>query len=253
MKRGLDMDKIAKGLGAERRGKVSATGGYFGALQLLADVEARFRVPPGGGRATDPRWTERRLVPLTPQTLTRLEELAAKLREQSPVPIEPMQLAGLLLEKTTEQVSEGEAARLLRPTAARVSMPDSVQCGHCGAFLSETGDQTDRLPCPHCGSNMRTMNVSVLDELEFKEQLGMKAIDPTQTGKRKVRIEQLVGDDLHRKSGKWHKKVRVIDRGNNRYLETITDPETGDVIRHCEEPLTDHQERGSAKPRQSNA
>ena len=69
MKRRLDMDKIARRLGAERRGKVSAKGGYFGALQVLADVEAMFRVPARGGRPTDPRWTERRLVPLAPQTL----------------------------------------------------------------------------------------------------------------------------------------------------------------------------------------
>jgi hypothetical protein len=69
MKKQLNMDKIARGLGAERRGKVSAKGGYFGAMQVLADVEATFRVPQGGGRPTDPRWTERRLVPLAPQTL----------------------------------------------------------------------------------------------------------------------------------------------------------------------------------------
>ena len=30
----LDMERIAKELGAERCGKVSAHGGYFGALQL---------------------------------------------------------------------------------------------------------------------------------------------------------------------------------------------------------------------------
>lgn len=30
----LDMDQIAKALGAERRGKVVAQGGYFGAVQL---------------------------------------------------------------------------------------------------------------------------------------------------------------------------------------------------------------------------
>jgi len=47
MKPQLDMDKIAKGLGAERRGKITSTGGYFGAMQLLADVEARFRGPAG--------------------------------------------------------------------------------------------------------------------------------------------------------------------------------------------------------------
>jgi len=48
------MDKIARALGAACRGKVSATGGYLGAMQLLADIEARFRMPSGGGRATDP-------------------------------------------------------------------------------------------------------------------------------------------------------------------------------------------------------
>ena len=119
MRRGLDMDKIARALGAASQGKVSATGGYFGALQLLADIEARFRVPSGGGRATDPNWTERRLVPLAPRTLARLEELAAKIRKQGQVAIEPMQLAGLLLEKTTEQVSDAEAEKLLRPRTAR--------------------------------------------------------------------------------------------------------------------------------------
>jgi hypothetical protein len=110
------MDKIAGALGASRQGKIPATGGYFGAMQLLADIEARFRVPSGGGRgATDPNWTERRLVPLAPRTLARLEELATRIREQGQVAIEPMQLAGLLLEKTTEQISDAEAAKLLRP------------------------------------------------------------------------------------------------------------------------------------------
>jgi hypothetical protein len=53
----LDMDKIANRFGAERRGKVATGGGYFGAMQLLADIEARFRVPSSGGRPTDPSWT----------------------------------------------------------------------------------------------------------------------------------------------------------------------------------------------------
>ncbi len=84
MKTRLDMDKIAKGLGAERRGAVVSSGGYFGAMQLLADIEARFHVPSGGGRLTDPSWTERRLLPLAPRTLKRLEELAAKVRGCEP-------------------------------------------------------------------------------------------------------------------------------------------------------------------------
>src|SRR5436309_11870805 len=115
MKRKLDMDRIARRLGAERRGKVSATGGYFGALQLLADVEAKFRVPAGGGRPTDPRWTERRLVPLAPETLERLEEITSRVREHGGVNVEPMQLAALLLERTAQQLSEAEAEKLVRP------------------------------------------------------------------------------------------------------------------------------------------
>ena len=119
MKRKLDMDKIGKALGAERQGKVSSTGGYFGALQLLAEIDARFRAPPAGGRATDPNWTERRLVPLAPRTLSRLVEMAAKIREQSHVSIEPMQLAGILLEKTTEQFSDEEAERFFQTTTPK--------------------------------------------------------------------------------------------------------------------------------------
>lgn len=115
MKPELDMDKIAKGLGARRRGRTIASGGYFGAMQLLAEVEARFRVPPGGGRPTDPSWTERRLVPLAPRTLKRLEQITAEVRKQGGASVQPMQLAALLLEKTTERISRKEAEELLRP------------------------------------------------------------------------------------------------------------------------------------------
>jgi hypothetical protein len=115
MRTQLNMDKIAEGLGAERKGKVAATGGYFGAMQLLADIEARFRVPPGGGRPTDPAWTERRLLPLAPRTLKKLEEIVARIHEHGGVNLEPMQLAALLIEKTTEKLSEEDAENLVRP------------------------------------------------------------------------------------------------------------------------------------------
>lgn len=111
----LDMNKIAKGLGARRGGRMLAAGGYFGAMQLLAHAGARFKVPEGGGRRTDPRWTERRLVPLSRRTLGRLEKITAKAREQEGVNLGPMQVAALLLEDLTEQLSVDEAEELLRP------------------------------------------------------------------------------------------------------------------------------------------
>ena len=103
----LDMDKIAKALGATRRGRIEAGGGYFGAAQLVAEARARFRVPTGGGRPTDPAWTEQRLVRLTPRTLAKLERIAARLRTKSGVSVEPMQVAALLLERATERDTSG--------------------------------------------------------------------------------------------------------------------------------------------------
>jgi hypothetical protein len=92
----LDMDRIAKDLGAERCGKVVSRGGYFGAVQLAAEVAARFRVPGRGGRATDPSWSEQRLVRLSTTTLKQLEKLADKAHAS------PMQVAALLLEQAVQ-------------------------------------------------------------------------------------------------------------------------------------------------------
>lgn len=94
----LDMERIAKELGAERCGKVSARGGYFGVLQLAAEVQSRFRVPDGGGRATDPSWSEQRLVRLSPKTLKHLEHLAEQAQAS------PMQVAAILLEQAVQTV-----------------------------------------------------------------------------------------------------------------------------------------------------
>lgn len=110
----VDIDKIAKGLGAKRRGMVPVSGGQFGALQLVADVQARFRVPKGGGRATDPSWKTKRLVPLKEQTLKRLEQLANEIGEKRQIHIEPMQVAAMLLERTLVNATEEDAGEIVK-------------------------------------------------------------------------------------------------------------------------------------------
>jgi hypothetical protein len=42
-------------------------------------------------------------------------------------------------------------------------------------------------------------------------------------------------------------KCALVDRQNDRYLERVWDPESGDIIHECEEPLTQHAGHGSAK------
>ena len=108
----VDINNIARRLGGEVRGEVKSTGGYFGALALAAEVEQRFRSPAGGGRATDPEWTEQRLVRLKPATLKRLQRLAQHLSGRGQK-LAPMQLAALLLEGASEQAEE------------RISEPDA--------------------------------------------------------------------------------------------------------------------------------
>jgi len=113
----VDIDKIAQGLGAQRRGVQEAKSGYFGAMQLVADVKTRFKTPKGGGRATDPAWTQRRILPLADQTLGRLEKLAKKVRAAEDVRIEPMQLAALILERTLESLTDEDTEKLIQRSA----------------------------------------------------------------------------------------------------------------------------------------
>ncbi len=114
MKKPVDIEKIAKGLGAHRLGVQQAKGGYFGAMQLVADVKTRFRTPKGGGRPTDPEWTQRRIVPLAEQTLGRLEQLAKRVGEAENVRVEPMQVAALILERTLESMTDEDAGKLIQ-------------------------------------------------------------------------------------------------------------------------------------------
>lgn len=113
----MDMNRIANALGAERRGGVRAGSGHFGAMQLVADVQARFRTPAGGGRSTDPAWTEKRLLPLAPDTLDRLDRLARAIGKQG-VSISPLQVAALLLERAISDVNDEEALELVRKPRA---------------------------------------------------------------------------------------------------------------------------------------
>ena len=122
----------------------------------------------------------------------------------------------------------------------------SVFCDVCGLALEEDAscpaDQRD--PCPVCGSTTRKFHGVLRDTIMFKEKLRMKGRHP-EGGK--PFIEQVSGDDLHRKSGKWMKLSRIIDRDNDTYSEVVTDPETGKVIHKSEEQLSKHRGHGSAK------
>lgn len=104
----LDHSRLSRNLGSTIRGRAKATGGYFGALQIAESVRRRFRPPPGGGRARDRGWTMKRLIPIRPETLARLEKLAIEVSALVDYRVEPLQVAALLIERDLEAFSKDE-------------------------------------------------------------------------------------------------------------------------------------------------
>ncbi len=122
------------------------------------------------------------------------------------------------------------------------------KCAGCGTVRSRSPEPQLRVPCPACGSMARVIEVSLGDSLEFHESLGFKQ---KRIGQSKPIAEGVSGDEFFRKEARWVKKERLIDRQANRYRENVTDPATGAVIHHRDEPLDQHIGHGSAKPKRT--
>lgn len=117
-------------------------------------------------------------------------------------------------------------------------------CANCGSEVQVTHKE----PCAACGATARhfeqTINVQASSRVSIKgEATGRKLTG----GKRRI-AEFFDGWDLRKSVGDWVRKTRMINRPANRYFERVED-EAGNVIRHCDEPLSDHHNRGSAKPK----
>jgi len=113
----IDHDRLAKSLGF--RGRVQATSGYFGALQVAEEVRRRFKPSVGGGRARDPRWTAKRLMPVRPETLSRLQALANEVSDIVEYRVEPLQVAAVLVERDLETLDSREVVEAVTAAARK--------------------------------------------------------------------------------------------------------------------------------------
>jgi hypothetical protein len=145
----------------------------------------------------------------------------------------------------------GNAGGKAFPQVATVSLMAgettyATSCAECGAELPESPEipPAERTPCETCGSLARRFSVGLSATLEVHSQLSVKA---KSAGERRPFVEQKVGDDLHRRTGRWSRLVRLIDRRNDRYLEHIEDAGTGDVLSHVDTSLRSHRGHGDAK------
>ena len=121
-----------------------------------------------------------------------------------------------------------------------------VTCQDCGATLEEAPSTLpeNRQPCPSCGSVARHVMVTVHDTVTAHASIALKARSP---GEKRPFMEQKQGDSFSLKRGRWMQLLQIVDRRNNRYRKRVTDPETGEVLRDLDEPLTGHVGYGDAR------
>jgi hypothetical protein len=113
-----------------------------------------------------------------------------------------------------------------------------ITCDECGVPLDPGTPKGS--PCPECGCKVQRLHVVVSETITIHSAEGFRIRMKGTAGWVK---EHLQGADLHRKSGKWMHKERTIDKEGDRYREVVIDPKTGEVVHHCDEPLSEHRSR----------
>jgi hypothetical protein len=133
-------------------------------------------------------------------------------------------------------------------------MEEVVWCGSCwnalgvpGITLEESRGTPveERAPCSFCGSRVRSFDPDVTGSPRVGIAVRAK-VRPEGGGK--PYYDSHTKDDVYRdEGGRWVRRSVVIDRRNDWYSEHVVDPKTGETIYECEEPLSAHQGRGSAR------
>lgn len=125
------------------------------------------------------------------------------------------------------------------------SKPDGVYCASCDCAIEcDCNELGARVPCPSCGETKRVVHVSAIESMRVVDGVGMKF---KRDGVKKPVLEQFDMPSYSRSRNEYVRRVSVIDREDDRYFEKVSVYGTGEVLHHCEEPLSEHVGHGSAK------
>ena len=141
---------------------------------------------------------------------------------------------------------------------------NSLYCGKmANPECDEKGNQTTGLMIQVCDFEvLQEVELSnspngemeeILRHIYVKDQanVGEKFKDKEkEKGEKKPVREEVLGDDYSRKLERNVNLKRIFDRENDDYLEKVTDPQTGESIYRCHEPLSEHTGHGSDKKNQ---
>lgn len=126
-----------------------------------------------------------------------------------------------------------------------------IECSNCGnKFPAEIIQSETSYPCPKCGSTTKRIKIILKDDLQLYDNLKFTSYDPTlpsKTKRKKTQVECFTGTEWSHSRKKMVNKYRLIDRRNDLYIEWVIDPDTGEIIHSCEEPLSHHRGHGDAR------
>jgi hypothetical protein len=124
-----------------------------------------------------------------------------------------------------------------------------TSCANCKNELPDDLPGQTRAPCPNCGSIARTYLDSLTDGIAAHDGHRAKAKRPSLPSAKKLRFDTYSGVEHSHKFGKLVRVHRTIDKDNDRYMEKVIDMQTGEILHECDEPLSQHTNHGTAKPR----
>lgn len=127
----------------------------------------------------------------------------------------------------------------------------TIKCGDCGADLPSEWAGSVHRPCSECGSIHRVVTLTTHEGVQIRECMEGRIKDPTFNSKKNPRVKFKVGASYSRARKKWMHREMYVDKRQDQYREVVSDPDTGEVIHQCEEPLSKHQSHGDARPGRS--
>jgi hypothetical protein len=131
-----------------------------------------------------------------------------------------------------------------------MTVEQTVWCGGCGKQLDESPNTPvhDRIPCPNCDSKTRKFGVVINAVAEVSSRMRAKARSG-EAGKPggKPWLTTMSEPSWSHARRKWMHREKTENRRDDRYTEVVWDPDTGEIVHQCDEPLSEHRGHGSAR------
>ena len=122
---------------------------------------------------------------------------------------------------------------------------DTIVCSDCNEAIDTINDTTDyRTPCLSCGGKSLTVLKSLDDSVTT--QSGIRAIGYA-ASKTKWFLKLMSEPSFTHFLGKWSHRLKIENKRLDEYVELVNNPETGEVLHECREPLSQHRGHGSTK------